>query len=155
MVFNKAIQPLLIVLLQAIVLSAGCGSQSTDISEDEKAKVITRDSTTEPTESEISQGKHIQNTLPVAVKNESQNKHASMDINWGSEVNLDEMIAMAKKGQITEIHWYVMPNILRAQTSHGDIFHLRNENKGVDLRNTLIQAGIKVGKGGILFRHFF
>ena len=86
---------------------------------------------------------------------ESQKKQALEDVDWGREVNLDEMIAMAKKGQIMEIQWHIRPNILRAQASDGRIFHLRNENKGVDLRNTLIKAGVKVGKGGVLFRHVF
>ena len=62
---------------------------------------------------------------------------------------------MAKKGQIVEIQWHVMPNILRAQATDGEIYHLRNENKGVDLRNTLIKEGVTIGKGGILFRHLF
>ena len=88
-------------------------------------------------------------------EDKSHNEHASPEINWGQEVNIDEMIAMARRGQISEIHWYVMPNILRTQAFDGGIFHLRNENKGVDLRNTLINAGVKVGEGGVLFKHFF
>ena len=77
------------------------------------------------------------------------------DIEWGTEVHLDEMVAMARRGRIKEIQWHVMPNILRAQASDGALFHLRNENKGVDLRNTLINSGVKIGKGGVLFRHVF
>lgn len=162
MVFQKARQPLLIVLLQAVVLFAGCGNQATDSSDDEKAKIITRDSrqeeelstsasSKEQAESEISQG-----TLQVtAKKKESLKDNSLVEVAWGREVNLDEMMAMAKKGRIVEIQWHIMPNILRAQASDGGIFHLRNENKGVDLRNTLINAGIKVGKGGVLFRHVF
>jgi hypothetical protein len=88
-------------------------------------------------------------------EDESPKRQASMDVDWGREVNLDEMIAMAKKGEIVEIQWHIMPNILRAETNDGRIFHLRNENKGVDLRNTLINAGVKVGEGGVLFRHLF
>lgn len=88
-------------------------------------------------------------------EDEFTNKQASMDVDWGREVNLDEMIALAKMGQIEEIQWHIMPNILRAQAYDGRIFHLRNENKGVDLRNTLINAGVKVGEGGVLFRHLF
>jgi len=116
---NKAIQPILIALFQAMLLSAGCGNQPADSS-------------------------------PPAAKNES-----SQDPDWGCEINVDEMITMAKKGRIVEIQWHVMPNVLRAQASDGNIYHLRNENKGVDLRNTLINAGVKIGKGGVLFRHVF
>lgn len=83
------------------------------------------------------------------------NQSASEEIEWGREVNLDAMISMAREGTIVEIQWHVMPNILRAQASDGSIYHLRNENKGVDLRNTLIEAGVRIGKGGVLFRHVF
>jgi hypothetical protein len=88
-------------------------------------------------------------------EDESPIKQDSMDVDWGREVNLDEMITLAKKGQIVEIQWHIMPNILRALTNDGRIFHLRNENKGVDLRNKLVNAGVKVGKEGVLFRHVF
>ena len=77
------------------------------------------------------------------------------EIEWGREVNLDEMIAMAQGGQIEEIQWHMLPNILRAQASDGGIFHLRNENKGVDLRKALLEAGVRLGKEGVLFRHVF
>lgn len=154
------------VLLQAIFLWAGCGNQSADISEDGKAKAITRDSSqeeeflatassTEPTESELSPGNSIQGTLPETAKNESPQEQSLVEVGWGREVNLDEMIAMAREDRILEIQWYIMPNILRAKASDGGFFHLRNENKGVDLRNTLIDAGVRLGKGGVLFRHVF
>jgi hypothetical protein len=78
-----------------------------------------------------------------------------MEIDWGTEVTLDEMISMAKEGRIVEIQWHVMPNILRASTVDGAIYHLRNENKGVDLRSRLIDEGVQVGEGGVQFRHFF
>jgi hypothetical protein len=77
------------------------------------------------------------------------------EIEWGREVNLDEMIALAQAGQIEEIQWHVLPNILRAQAPEGEIYHLRNENKGVDLRNKLLEAGVRLGKEGVLFRHVF
>ena len=80
---------------------------------------------------------------------------AEDETDWGREISLDELIAMTRGGQIQEIQWHVMPNILRAMASDGRIFHFRNENKGVDLRNTLINAGVKIGKGGVSFRHFF
>ena len=128
MVSNRAIQSLYIILLLAIFLSAGCGNQSADISEDEKTKAITPDSSQE---------------------------ESLFEVDWGREVNLDEMIAMARADRILEIQWHVMPNILRAEAPDGEFFHLRNENKGVDLRNTLINAGVRIGKGGVQFRHVF
>ena len=88
-------------------------------------------------------------------EDKSQNEHASNHVDWGSEIDLNEMVAMAKEGRIDEIQWHVMPNILRAQTADARIFHIKNEDKGVDLRNTLINAGVKIGEGGVLFKHFF
>jgi hypothetical protein len=121
---DRAIQTLLMILLQVTFLSIGCGNQSADMTEDGKAK-------------------------------ESLQQQSLGEVDWGREIDLDQMIVMAKKGQIVEIQWHIMPNILRAEASDGEIFHLRNENKGVDLRNALINAGVKVGKGGVLFRHLF
>ena len=128
MVSDRAIQSFFIVLLQAILLSTGCGNQSADISEDGKSKGITRDSRLE---------------------------ESLVEVDWGREVNLDEMIAMARKDRIQGIQWHVMPNILRAEASDGEVFHLRNENKGVDLRNRLIDSGVRLGKKGVRFRHVF
>ena len=88
-------------------------------------------------------------------EDKSQNRQASNAVNWGREVDIDEITAMAKKDQILEIQWHVMPNILRAESVDGKIYHLKNEDKGVDLRTTLIKAGVSIGKDGILFRHVF
>ena len=77
------------------------------------------------------------------------------EIDWGAEVGLDEMIAMAKEGRIAEIEWHVMPNVLRAKAVDGTVYSLRNENKGVDLRSKLIEAGVRIGEGGVEFRHVF
>jgi hypothetical protein len=131
---NRLTRLFLVIILPAILLLAACGEQPGGSPEAVKPKTV---ADADPPE------------------NESQKERAVEDIDWGREVNLDEMITMAKKGQIVEIQWHVMPNILRAQASDGRIYHLRNENKGVDLRNTLINAGVKVGKEGILFRYLF
>jgi hypothetical protein len=88
-------------------------------------------------------------------KSEAEKDKAPEQIVWGLEISLDKIVAMAKDGRIREIQWHVMPNVLRIETTDGAIFHLKNENKGVDLRNTLIKAGIQIGKGGITFRHVF
>lgn len=94
-------------------------------------------------------------TGDTPAEDKSRNENNSSHVDWGIEINLDKMVAMAKEGQIEEIDWHVMPNILLARTSDGRIFHIKNENKGVDLRSTLVKAGVKTGEGGILFKHFF
>ncbi len=76
-------------------------------------------------------------------------------MDWGREITLDEIIAMAKSGGIQKIEWHVMPNIIRAQAPDGRVSHLKNQNKGVDIRNALINAGIRIGKDGIDFRYVF
>jgi hypothetical protein len=97
-------------------------------------------------------GPTIENTEPLPVESAPSEYE---EIEWGAEVLLDEMIEMAQEGRITEIQWHVLPNILRAQASDGSIYHLRNENKGVDLRNTLIESGVEIGKNGVEFKHVF
>jgi hypothetical protein len=155
-----------VILLPAILLPAACGEKSGGSPETGKPKtaadIIPKEeklpaisTSAEPVEPEKSEPKPREIIPADPPENESQKKRALEDIDWGREVNLDEMITMAKKGQIVEIQWHVMPNILRAQASDGRIYHLRNENKGVDLRNTLINAGVKVGKEGVLFRYLF
>ena len=134
-------QSLFIVLLLVILLSTGCGNQSSDMTEDGKEKVL---------KSGPKEG-----SLPQTDKKESLQKQSLVEVDWGREVYLNEMIEMAREDRIKEIQWHVMPNILRAETSDGNIYHLRNENKGVDLRNTLIDEGVRIGKGGVLFRHVF
>jgi hypothetical protein len=76
-------------------------------------------------------------------------------IDWGRETTATEIIAMARKGGIREIQWYVMPNVLRAEASDGMVFHINNANKGIDLRGMLIAAGVRMGEGGVVFRHVF
>jgi hypothetical protein len=163
---KRTIQKLFIVLLPAILLCPGCGNQSASNPGDGKPAATAPDfkqdtvmpavaTNAELTGSEISRPGPIQGASPEPVKDISPKEQPSDEIEWGREVNLDEMIAMAKKGEILEIEWHVMPNILRARASDGGICHLRNENKGVDLRNTLIDAGVQVGKGGVRFQHVF
>ena len=160
---NRLIQLFLVILLPAVFLLAACGEQSSGNSEagkpeiaadvaSQKEKLPAVSSPAEPEKS----GPKPREIIPAdPPEDESQKEQAFEDVDWGREVNLDEMIAMAKKGRIVEIQWHVMPNILRARASDGRIYHLRNENKGVDLRNTLIKAGVKVGKEGVLFRYLF
>ena len=140
MVLKRSELFFLIFLFQAIFLLIGCGNGSEESNCAGKPK-------------KLESGPTVTASYPDEDK--TQEVQDSEDVDWGIEVNLEEMVAMAKQGQIVEIQWHVMPNILRAQTSDGRIFHLKNENKGVDLRNTLIEAGVKIGKGGIEFRHVF
>jgi hypothetical protein len=76
-------------------------------------------------------------------------------IDWGKETTAAGLIAMAKKGEIREIQWHVMPNIFRAEAGGGRIFYLRNEDKGIDLRGMLIKEGVRIGEGGVVFQHVF
>jgi len=135
---NRLTQLYFVILFPAIFLSAAFGEQSSGSPQAGTPKIAADAASQEE-----------------KLEDKSQKEQAFEDVYWGLEVNLNEMIAMAKKGQIVEIQWHIMPNILRAQASDGRIYHIRNENKGVDLRNTLINAGVKVGKEGILFRYLF
>jgi hypothetical protein len=76
-------------------------------------------------------------------------------IDWGKEATAGEVVAMAKSGEIREIEWHILPNILRAVASDGRVFFIRNENKGLDMRGMLVKSGVQVGKGGIPFNHVF
>lgn len=146
MISYRQTQLFFVILLPAVFLLAACGEQSSGNIEADNPKI------TEPEKSGLKPSEIIPVDSP---EDKFQKEQAIMDVDWGREVNLDEIIAMAKKGRIAEIQWHVMPNILRARASDGEIYHLKNENKGVDLRNTLINAGVKIGKGGIPFQHFF
>ena len=82
-------------------------------------------------------------------------KIASEEMAWGDEIALDGLVQMAKDGQIQEIQWHVMPNIIYARTVDSRAFHIKNENKGVDIRKVLEDSGILIGEGGIVFRYLF
>ncbi len=99
--------------------------------------------------------KQAKGRSPEAVTDETPKNHASIAIDWGRAATLDGIIGMAKNSEIRQIEWHVMPNVIRAQASDGRIFHIRNENKGIDIRNALLNAGVNLGKGGIIFRHVF
>jgi hypothetical protein len=141
MTANRISQFFLIILLQSLFLLSGCGDNR---NENAGISKLQKPGSTP-----------LNTSVPSTSEGESQNQGTSTDVDWGSEVSLDEMITMTRNGRIVEIEWHVMPNILRAKTSNGEIFHLKNENKGVDLRATLINAGVKIGEGGVLFKHVF
>ena len=135
----------------AISLLAGCG-------EADKTKPTSQEPTSsiallkKPAQHKV---KAAKTSSPDPPADEASKGETFEKVDWGQEVTLDEIIAMAKNGRIQVIEWHVMPNIIRVLALDGRIFHLRNENKGVDMRNTLINAGIRIGKGGIDFRHVF
>lgn len=149
-----------------VFLLAACGGSSPDGPELSHPKAIVPDmeakeelpaipSNAQLNESAEPKAKTPENLFPDLAEGETARETAIEDIEWGQEISLAEMIAKAKSGKIREIQWHVMPNILRAQGVDDRIFHLRNENKGVDLRNTLIGEGVQIGEGGIVFRHVF
>jgi hypothetical protein len=154
------------ITLPVICLWAACGKLSTDSSEAGKPLATAQDSrkegelqaipsTARPTESEKHKVEPQAVPSKVPTERDTKRDRTLEKIDWGGDISLDEIVAMAKKGRIREIQWHVMPNVLRIEAVDGKIFHLKNENKGVDLRNRLIQAGVRIGKGGITFRHVF
>lgn len=150
----------------AMFLAVACGRRP-DVSPDaEKTEAIPKNLPKEKepqavslpakkTETAGNKAKSAQNSATDPSADETPTNPANNKIEWGREAALDEILAMAKGGEIQQIEWHVMPNIIRAQTLDGRIFHIKNEDKEIDLRNTLIKAGIPVGKGGISFRHLF
>lgn len=163
---NKLMRAILGILCAAIFSLAACGDSSIDNPELSKPEAIAPDivpkeelpeppPAVQPPEPEKQQAEIPENRLPDPVEEEFSRDSAAVDVEWGQEIDLAEMIAKAKSGEIREIQWHVLPNILRAEAVDNQIFHLRNENKGVDLRNTLIREGVQIGNRGVTFRHVF
>lgn len=163
---NKPIRPIFPIASLAIFLLVACGGHPTGSPEAEKTKAIPAGFQKEkeprpvpsPAQPKESAGRKVKpSKIPSTdpFTDETPRDQAFEKVDWGRAITLDEIIAMAKSSEIQTIEWHVMPNIIRAQASDGRIFHIRNESKGVDMRNTLINAGIQVGKGGISFRHVF
>ena len=163
---NRLMQLIWVILSAAVLLLAACAESSIDNPElnnpetiapeivpKEELPVITPDP--QPPEPEERETKIAENLLPDPAEEEPPMATAFVEVEWGREISLAEMIAKAKSGEIREIQWHVMPNVLRAQAFDNRIFHLKNENKGVDLRNRLISAGVQIGNGGVIFRHVF
>ena len=159
-------QSTLIVALLTIFLLAACGSQPAGSPEANKIKAMPQDlqkekelrpvhSAAQPKEPAGPEVKRAKLSSLDPAPDEAPKDQALEKVDWGREITLNGIFTMAQSGQIQEIEWHVMPNIIRILASDGNIFHFRNENKGVDLRNTLINAGIRIGKGGVIFRHVF
>ena len=156
----------LIAALLTISLLAACGSQPAGSPEAGKMKAMPQDlqnekelrpvhSAAQPKKPAGPEVRRTKFSPSDPAPHEDPKEQAFEKVDWGREITLNEIIAMAQSCQIKEIEWHVMPNILRVLASDGSLFHFRNENKGVDLRNTLINAGIRIGKGGVIFRHVF
>ena len=166
MISNRSIRLTFGIALLTIFLAVACGTHPAGAPEAEKAKSIPADiqkakespSVPLPAQRIKSAGGKVKSAIspsPHLLTGETPREDASNKIDWGREAALDEIMAMAKSGEIQQIEWHVMPNIIRAQALDGRIFHIRNENKEIDIRNTLTNAGIRLGKDGIVFRHVF
>jgi hypothetical protein len=149
-----------------LLVAAACGTRPAGVPEAEKAIALpgriqeAKEPQSAPlparrVESAGSKLKPTKGPSPDPLMVETPKNQDSGTINWGREATLDEIMAMAKNGEIQQIEWHVMPNVIRAQAADGRIFHIRNENKAIDIRNTLISAGINLGRDGIVFRHVF
>jgi hypothetical protein len=163
---KESIGPIFLMAALVMFLAVACGLRPDASPDAEKTKAIPKDLPKKkepqpvslPAKRTVTAGhkaKSAQNSATDPSADEAPEDPANNKTDWGREATLDEILAMAKSGAIQQIEWYVMPNIIRAQTIDGRIFHIMNENKGIDMRNTLIKAGIQVGKGGISFRHLF
>jgi hypothetical protein len=145
--------------LPAMFLLAACGTPPSGGPDDSGTKTTAQvqqaASATQPKETAERKAGPAKAAPPVAPAGESSKDDSFEKVDWGREITLDAVVAMAKRGQIQDIQWHVMPNVIRIQAADGRIFHIKNENKGVDLRKTLIDAGVRIGKGGIPFRYKF
>jgi hypothetical protein len=163
---NESIKPIYAIASLVIFLAVACSPRPAGSPEAEKTKTIPANFQKQKEPPPVSLpaqriesagGKAKPAKIPSsdALTDGTHRDYAINKIDWGREATLDEIIAMAKRSEIQQIEWHVMPNIIRAQARDGRIFHIRNENKGIDIRNELINAGIQIGKGGISFRHVF
>lgn len=166
MALNALIRPAFAIVSLILLLVVACTTHPADTPEAEKTSALPGrileakkpQSVPLPArrmESAGSKLKPAKGPSPDPSTDETQKNHASDNIDWGREAALDEIMAMAKNSEIQQIEWHVMPNVIRAQAVDGRVLHIKNENKGIDIRNTLIKAGINLGKGGIVFRHVF
>jgi len=163
---DKSIRLIFGIALLIIFLAVACATRPAGDPEAEKTKSIPASiekikespSVSLPAQRIKSAGGKVKSAIrpsPDLPTGETPREDASNKIDWGREATLDEIMAMAKGGEIQKIEWHVMPNVIRAQALDGRIYHIRNENKGIDIRDTLTNAGIHPGKGGIVFRHVF
>jgi len=149
-----------------LLLAVACATRPAGVPEEENTKALPVSVQKEPEskavplavqrmESTGSKVKPTKRPFPDPLSGEPYGGKVVAKIDWGREATLDEIIAMAKNSEILQIEWHVMPNIIRAQAADGRVFHIRNENKGIDIRNKLIDAGVDIGKSGINFRYVF
>ena len=166
MTFNESIRAIFAIASLAVFLAVACDSRPTGSPEAQRTKAIPVDFQKEkkpqpvslpaqPTGSAERNARQAKVPSSNPMTDEKLRDSALDKIDWGRETALDEIIAMAKSGEIQQVEWHVMPNIIRAQAKDGRVFNIRKENKEIDIRNTLINAGIQIGKSGISLRYVF
>ena len=163
---NKRVLSFLIIPLPVLLLLTACGDPPAPVSKERRTKTTSQnlqqkeepprfpppEQQKEPVErKEIP----VETASPDPYIEETTQDNGFVVVDWGREISLDEIMTMAKSGRIRKIEWHVMPNIIRFLTVDDKIFHLRNENKGIDIRSKMTDAGLKVGKGGIDLQHVF
>ena len=89
MTANRISQFFLIILLQSLFLLSGCGDNR---NENAGISKLQKPGSTP-----------LNTSVPSTSEDESQNQGTSTDVDWGSEVSLDEMITMTRNGRIVEI----------------------------------------------------
>ena len=82
-------------------------------------------------------------------------ENGAEQIEWGQQVDPEKLLELARSGDVFEIQWHVMPNVIRFMMNDGKIYHLKNAEVSIDILKFLENAGIKVGKEGITFRYSF
>ncbi len=68
---------------------------------------------------------------------------------WGTELTLDEFVAMAKSGKVDYIEWFMEYDRLRVFTLEGSKYNYRNEKTKLDMARYLEEHGVKIGDGGV------
>ncbi len=82
-------------------------------------------------------------------------ENGAAPIDWGQEVGQQEMLELAHSGNVLEIQWHVMPNVVRILMKDGKIYHFMNDRVSIDIAKFLEKQGVKTGKGGIPLRYSF
>lgn len=67
---------------------------------------------------------------------------------WGTEITLDEFIAMALSGKVSIIEWFTPYDRIRITTTTGPRYNYKNAAK-VDMVKVLEDAGVVLGDEGI------
>ncbi len=68
---------------------------------------------------------------------------------WGTEVTLDEFIAICKSGKVDRIEWFMEQDRLRLFTKQGERYNYRNEKTRLDMAKVLQAQGLDVSENGV------